>query len=158
MGSPGDEPAALVVGIGNRSRGDDAAGLVVLDLLARGAPTGAQLVECRGDVTSVLDKWRGVDRVILVDAVVSGAEPGTVHRFDGGAALPASWRSLSSHLVGLGEALELGRTLQMMPECLAVYGIEVAGTSTGAEPSAAVRAAAEEVASEIRTYLGAGDA
>jgi hydrogenase maturation protease len=150
--------ATLIVGIGNRSRGDDAAGLAVLDLLAGDIPTGAQLVECRGDVTSVLDTWRGADQVILVDAVVSGAEPGTVHRFDGAAALPASWRSLSSHLVGLGEALALGRTLHMMPQHLAVYGIEVGDTSTGAEPSAAVVAAAEEVAAEIRAYLGAVDA
>ncbi len=148
----------LIVGIGNRFRGDDAAGLAVLDLLGPEVPAGTRLVECRGDVTSVLDAWRGADRVILVDAVVSGAQPGTVHRFDGAAALPASWRSLSSHVVGLGETLELGRTLSLLPGQLAVYGIEVAGTSTGAEPSAAVVAATEEVAAEIRTYLGAGDA
>ncbi len=48
--------------------------------------------------------------------------------------------------MGLAEAVELARALGRLPARLVVYGIEAASFETGAEPSAAVRAAAESVA------------
>lgn len=148
----------VVVGIGNRLRGDDGAGPAVIEHLGRDTPPGVRLVECRGDLTGVLDAWWGARRAIVVDAVVSGCEPGTVHRIDDPEHLPASWRSPSSHLVGLGEALELGRVLGSFPQQLSVYGIEAGELRTGSELSPAVRDAAERIAGELREDLGGIDA
>ena len=38
--------------------------------------------ELEGDPTSLIDAWDGSEHVIVIDAVCSGAEPGTVHRLD----------------------------------------------------------------------------
>ena len=82
----------VVIGVGNRMRGDDAAGLVVIDRLTGRLPADVRLVESAGDVTHLLDAWRDASRAIVVDAVVSGEEPGTVHRLDARSGIPSSWR------------------------------------------------------------------
>lgn len=149
---------AVIVGIGNRLRGDDGAGPAVIDLLSGDLPERVRVVECRGDLTGVLDAWWGARRAVVVDAVVSGAEPGTVHRIDDPDRLPTSWRSPSSHLVGLGEALQLGRVLGSFPEQLSVYGIEAGDVRTGSELSPAVRDATERIAGELREDFWGMDA
>ena len=59
---------------------------------------------------------------------------------------PATFASASTHALGLAEAVELARALERLPPRLLVFGIEAASFETGAEPSAAVRAAAQRVA------------
>jgi hydrogenase maturation protease len=148
----------VVVGVGNRMRGDDAAGLVVIDLLADEVPPGVRLVESGGDVTHLLDMWRGVSRAIIVDAVVSGREPGTVHRLDGRSAIPASWRSPSSHLLGVVEAIELGSLLDAVPDEIVLFGVEAGDIDNGTRMSAPVEAATVRVAAEVINLLGSSDA
>jgi hydrogenase maturation protease len=94
--------------------------------------------------------WREADVAVVIDAVSSGAEPGTVHRFDATSApLPARLRgSTSSHALGLAEAIELGRTLGRLPGRLIVYGIEGERFEAGTELTPAVAAAVEAVALE----------
>jgi hydrogenase maturation protease len=59
-----------------------------------------------------------------VDAISSGSEPGRLHRFDvTHAPLPAEIFSVSTHALGLPEAVELARELGRLPR-LVVYGIE----------------------------------
>ncbi len=64
-----------IVGCGNPDRGDDAAGLLVVRRL-RELGAGA-LTEC-SDPLLLIESWRGVNDVIVIDAVVSGARPGTI--------------------------------------------------------------------------------
>ena len=152
MGDP------VVIGVGNRMRGDDAAGLVVIDRLTGRLPTDVRLVESAGDVTHLLDAWQDASRAIVVDAVVSGDEPGTVHRLDARSGIPSSWRSPSSHLLGLVEALELGSVLGAIPADTVVFGIEVAEIDTGSEMTSPVEAATFRVADEVLALFGAVDA
>ena len=130
----------MVIGVGNAARGDDAAGLIAARRLGG--------LEHEGDPVALLDVWRGADVAVVIDAVSSGAEPGTVHRFDATAApLPARLRrSTSSHALGLAEAIELGRTLGRLPARLLVYGIEGERFEAGMELTPAVAAAVEAVA------------
>ena len=72
------ERRPLVIGVGNAARGDDAAGLLAARRLGG--------IELEGDPTALLDLFDGIDEAAVVDAVRSGAAPGTVHRFDVGAA------------------------------------------------------------------------
>ena len=59
-----------------------------------------------------MESWKGWDAVVVVDAVRSGAEPGTVCRFDAiSQPLPSKIRHGSTHAFSLGEAIELGRAL-----------------------------------------------
>ncbi|HET9738341.1 MAG TPA: hydrogenase maturation protease [Solirubrobacteraceae bacterium] len=133
----------MVIGIGNAARGDDAAGLITARRLGG--------LEHEGDPVALLDVWREADVAVVIDAVSSGAAPGTVYRFDATAApLPAQLRgSSSTHALGLAEAIELGRTLGRLPRRLIVYGIEGERFEAGAELTPAVAAAVEAVAGAV---------
>jgi hydrogenase maturation protease len=134
----------LVVGVGTE-RGDDAAGLLVVRRLkAAGAPV--TVAELAGDLTGLMDLWRPEDRVVVVDAVRTGAPAGTVHVLDAAAArLPAGLRCGSTHAFGLGEAVELARVLGRLPARLLVCGIEGSRWSDGTPPGSAVCAAVDRV-------------
>jgi len=144
----------LFIGIGNPLRGDDAAGLLAARALrARGAE-GIEVLELEGEPVDLIEAWTGAEAVVVADAVASGGVPGEVHRIDAAAGpLPAALAGASTHAMGLAEAVELARALDRLPPLLLVYGIEVASFATGAEPSPAVRAAAERVAEMVATEL-----
>lgn len=139
----------VVIGVGNRMMRDDAAGPVVLDRLAKRLPEHVGLVESVGDATHLLDTWRDVGLAIVVDAVVSGGLPGSVHRIEGTGGFPTSWRSASTHLVGLAEAIDLGGAVDMLPDRLVVFGIEIGEVVPGVGLSPAVARAIDEVADRI---------
>jgi hydrogenase maturation protease len=129
--------------------GDDAAGPVVIDRLVGRVPDTVVLVESVGDATHLLDTWRDARLAVVVDAVVSGGVPGSVHRIDGLAGFPASWRSASTHLIGVLEAIDLGDALDMLPDELVVYGIEIGRVEAGVMLSPEVDAAVDRVAEMI---------
>ena len=148
-------PRVLVIGYGNRRRGDDAAGPLALDRLAAMAPTGVTLEEFDGDGVSLLDRWRGHDVVVVIDAVKSGGPPGIV--------ITVSWeqlergntvRTVSSHGMGLTEAIRLGRVLGRLPRRLWVVGIEGTRFAAGAEASDAVRQGAVDAAHRVAARWG----
>jgi len=133
--SPGRSPATpqapLVIGVGNRLRGDDAAGLLVADLL-KGKLAEGGVVTSGGDATELVILWEEVDSVIVIDAMVSGRAPGTVVRHDIAAeSLPVATFATSSHQFGLAEAVGISRALGTLPSRFVVYGIEVEATSLG---------------------------
>jgi hydrogenase maturation protease len=139
------------VGIGNAWRNDDRAGLAVARRLAGTLPEEVALLEREGEPTSLMDSWEGAEAVWLVDAVSSGAEPGTVHRHDAGTKeLPAQLFRTSTHHFGLAEAVELARAVGRLPRTVIVYGIEGANFETGETLSPKVEAAAERVAEAVR--------
>jgi hydrogenase maturation protease len=129
---------------------------VAAAFLRRRLPADAAAHAWEGDPTALLDAWEGAARVWLVDAVVSGAPPGTVHRVDAGAGtLPAGHRGGSTHQLGLAETVELGRALHRLPGGVIVYGVEGASFALGAPVSAAVREGARRAARAIRAEMGA---
>ena len=134
---------AVVIGVGNTDRGDDAVGAEVLAHLEGYVPPGVRLALTSGsDPATVMELWTGESRAILVDAMVSGTEAGTVERFDAAAEpLPHNVRLVSTHALGAGLAVEMARALGRLPEQLTVYGIEGCCYDAGAELSPRVAAA-----------------
>ena len=146
-----------VVGVGNELRGDDAVGLEVVRQLGLAPDGPARVVECEGEPVGMLDAWEGCDRAILVDAIQSGAEPGTVRRLEAHAGpLPPELQRASTHLLGVADAVELARALGRLPEQTIVYGIEAESFATGAALSSAVAAAVPLVVASIRRELEEG--
>jgi hydrogenase maturation protease len=144
----------LVIGVGNAYRGDDGVGPAVLALLREEELPGVRLLECDGDCSALLDAWRGVGAVVLVDAVSSGAPPGTIYRFDALArALPREVSFQSTHAFGVAEALALGRTLGQLPAKLIIYAIEGKTFTTGVGLSPEVELAVREVAQQSKHDL-----
>jgi hydrogenase maturation protease len=143
----------LVVGVGNAWRRDDAVGLAVARRLAGELPGAVTVLECEGEPLGLLDAWEGADVVLVVDAVSSGAEPGTVHRLDAASPLPAALFRGSTHALGVAEAVELGRALGRLPSRLAVYGVEGERFEAGEGLTPAVERAAEQLAAELRAEV-----
>lgn len=139
-----------MIGIGNRYRTDDGAGLAVAERL-RETP-GLDVRSCEREPVALLDDWDGAGTVLVIDAVSSGAEPGTIHRLDASSTpLPASFRgSTSTHAFGLADAIELARTLGRLPSQLTVYGIEGQTFTSGTTLTDPVAAAVGVVAAEVR--------
>jgi hydrogenase maturation protease len=138
----------IVVGIGNPQRGDDAAGRAAAQLLSRTLPADVSVEESDGEATSLLAALDGVAAAFLIDACVSGASAGTIHRFDlADGRLPPAVSRVSSHGLGLAEALELARALGQLPARCIVYAIEGRSFEIGAELS---RPASEAVGAVVR--------
>ena len=131
-----------MIGLGNAARGDDAAGLIAARRLHG--------VEHEGEPLGLLDVWDGVESVVVIDAVRSGAVPGTIHRFDAAEPLPAALTgSTSTHALGLAETVELARALGRLPERLTVYGIEGERFEAGTDLTPAVSAAVDAVVNAV---------
>ncbi len=136
----------LIIGCGNRERGDDAAGIRAAERL-RSLNIDAEV--CTGEPSELMDAWASADPVILIDAVVTGAPLGTVHVWDA-QHLPRFGSSTgSTHGLGVAEAIELARALDRLPARLQVYGIEGIQFATGSQISSEVRQAVEEVVNKI---------
>jgi hydrogenase maturation protease len=117
-----------VIGVGNRWRGDDAAGIHVVARLRGTTRSDVRLVEHEGEPTVLIDAWAPEDSVWLVDAVSSGAPAGTIHRIDAGAeGIPVELFRASTHHLGLAETIELARAVGRLPRRLVLYGIEGEG-------------------------------
>ena len=144
----GDAP--LVIGFGNRWRGDDAVGPLAAERLAA---AGYEAVEIEADGTLLLESWTGRTWVFVVDAMVSGAPPGSIRRFDDPDALPKGAFRSSTHLISLAEAIDLARALGRLPHRLTVFGIEGGGYAYGASLSAAVDAALTIVLREVEELI-----
>lgn len=148
-------PRILIIGVGNAYRSDDAVGLVVARRLRDDTHLQTDQVtiqEHSGEGTALIEAWKDAESVIVIDAVQSGAPPGTAQRFDASQQpLPAVFSSASTHSFGLAEAIEMARALQQLPARLVVYGIEGENFAEGIELSSAVEHAAQSVVERIRT-------
>jgi hydrogenase maturation protease len=143
-------PRRVVIAIGNAYRSDDGAGLAVASRLEGQLPVDVEVIACEQEPTRLVDAWRGAEAAVVVDAVASGAEPGTIHRFDATSEpIPARVFRSSTHAFGLGDAIELARALGSLPPRLVVYGIEGAAFTAGVGLSDAVEAAVDRAAAAV---------
>ncbi len=146
----GRQGGILIVGIGNPDRGDDAAGRAVAAGLRARGPKDLRVIESDGEATALLARFSEADEVILVDAALSGAPPGTVGRFDvNKAPLPTGRFGISTHGFGLAEAIELARALGCLPRRCVVYAIEGRSFALGERLSPEVEMAVETVVASI---------
>jgi hydrogenase maturation protease len=146
--------AARVLGIGSPF-GDDRVGWAVIDALrGSGALTRARASATCYDRPGLrlVEALTGAEHAILVDAMRSGAPPGSIRRLAAEDLTVASGL-LSAHGFGVAEAVALARALGALPRRLTVIGIEIADPQPGADLSAPVRAAVAAAAAQIEREL-----
>ena len=145
----------LIVGFGNPLMADDGAGPALTRALrSRPLPDSVRVEDGGSDATSVARVWQGEAEVWLVDAVIAGAPPGTIHRRGHDEVLSVPQRHATAHALSLPESL---RWLAVAyPEMAAVryrfWGIEAAqvelAEGLSPEVTLAVEALADELAAE----------
>ncbi len=140
----------LIIGCGNLLRGDDAVGPVLIrHLWDLGLPEG---VNCADGGTGGMDvafQMRGVRHVILVDACVSGSEPGSLFCLPGEAVehLPPL-AGINLHAFRWDHALSFARWLlkDAYPKEITVYLIEAQSLVIGEALSEPVTLAMKKLA------------
>ena len=141
----------LVLGLGNPVLADDGVGWhVVRALRARHGSEPDVHVEacCRGGL-ALMERMVGYDRVVVIDAMRTGAPPGTLRALAVGD-LPTQ-HSASAHDVSLATALAVGRAAgaSLPPDPrIRLLGIEADDTETFSESCTPAVAAAVERAVE----------
>ncbi len=140
----------VVIGVGNEFRRDDGAGPQLVTRLRHHVLPGVELLVSDGDPAELIGAWDGAALAIVVDAVlIRPAVPGRVHRLVLDRDRPAPEGPVSSHGLGLGEAIGLARVLGRMPDRLIVHAVEVADVSRGTGLTPAVAAATAELAAAV---------
>jgi len=134
----------LIIGCGNLDRADDAAGLRVAAKLREMGVNARQ--QC-GDMLALIDEWSDAEEVILIDAAITGAAPGTITTWDARhTPLPQDCFPCSTHALGVAEVVELARALNGLPSKLTIYGIEAGNFEPGDSLSPEVAVAVERAA------------
>ncbi len=136
----------LILGCGNRDRGDDAAGILVAERL-RDLGLDAQI--CSGQALELIDAWNGADNVVIVDAVMTGGPSGKVWLWDAEQLPLPETLSLSTHGFGIAKAVQLARILGCLPKRLRVFGIEGSHFALGSVVSPEVMCAVKDVVKQI---------
>jgi hydrogenase maturation protease len=145
-----------VIGVGNPWAGDDGVGPEAVRRLQAEWPGSdqapAQFLTVRQPDLALLDLFGPDGVVIIVDAVVSGASPGTLHRVEWHAGLLAAKgvERASSHGFGVRELLEMAAALGKLPARVILWGVEAASTAPEEGLSPGVAAALPSLVEELR--------
>jgi len=144
----------VLIGIGNPFRSDDAVGPAVVRLVRRHLSLPVTCLEETGDGVELLSAWKTAPAAVLVVAVHSGAEPGSIHRFDAHQGkLPAWFSHSSTNTFGVSEAIELARSNSDLPPRLIVFAVEGLNFCPGTELSLEVAEVVSEVGARVLQEL-----
>jgi hydrogenase 3 maturation protease len=135
-------PGFVVMGVGSRLRGDDAAGSIVAEQLsARGVENAFDCAGVPENYIGRVEKLQPAD-ILFIDVADFGAAPGAIEFF-GGQSVQA--QSISTHSAGLSPLMDF-----LAASCDAVcwmLAIQPADVAYGADLSEPVRQAVEEIVS-----------
>jgi len=145
----------VVIGVGNRDRGDDAVGPIVCDRIGELDLPDVESVVFEGSVLDLPIHWSTTDRVVIVDAAEPAGEPGRIIEVDGRATRLVTPGPLSTHTIDVGAAIELARALDRLPAQLSIIGIEGAEFEFGAWLTSAVEHAAATVVATLERRAAA---
>lgn len=144
-----------IIGCGNLNRSDDGVGVVVAqrlqDRLRRHPVPGVQVFDCGTAGVEVMFKARGSQMLVVLDACVSGAEPGTLFEVPGHELAEDHEPGYSLHDFRWDHAIAAGKKMfsEDFPERVAVYLVEAEKTTYGLELSTPVEKAAEQLYGKI---------
>jgi hydrogenase maturation protease len=160
-------PRTLVVGLGNPILGDDGVGWKVADAVEAALDRDGGSARARGPVVverlavgglALMERLAGERHAIIVDAVLTGADPPGTVRVVGVAALPGREASHldSAHDVTFATAMAIGRSLGAdLPDDVTIITIEAVRVGDfGEAMTPAVEAALPEAVARVLGLLG----
>jgi hydrogenase maturation protease len=124
----------VVFGFGNLLCSDDGVGLHVIDALGKESVNNN--IDLREGLTGldILDAMKGCERIIIVDAIQTGGEPGTIYLFSlEDFQQKKTVHSFSTHLnMDFTTMIELGKKLfpEEIPEDIFIIAVEAEDVTT----------------------------
>lgn len=151
-----ERPARVVVlGLGNPIMGDDGLGLAALARLQEqyAVPPHVELVDGGTWGMNLLPMIEDATELLLIDAIRTGAEPGTVQEL-GRAELPRYLaHKLSPHQIDLKEVLALAELRGTLPPVITAIGAEPDRVEMSAILTPVLEASVDEVAARVARRL-----
>ena len=154
-------PRVLVAGVGNVFLGDDGFGVEVARRLAHATWGDADVVVRDVGVRTLhlaYDLLEGWDLLVVVDAVATGAAPGTLHLIEPEAGGAKALRTGDTHGMDLDDVLHTARALGASTPRVLLVACDVADVDErmGLTPAveASLDAAVDLVASVVRDHAG----
>ena len=118
-------PSILILGVGNILLGDEGVGVRVIEAMSKMLlPENVELIDGGTASMDILSSLDPATKVIIIDAVQGGGEPGTIYRF-----IPKDIKSpkpvfTSLHQVGLLESLSELEMVGKSALDIIIYGVE----------------------------------
>jgi hydrogenase maturation protease len=136
---PGVVKKVVVIGVGNLLRQDEGVGVHAVRVLATG-PCGesASFVDGGTAVFEALSDWKDIDKLVVIDALKTGREPGSIARVSLRDVADRDAPALSVHEHGLLDQLALLKQAGLKVGEIVIYGVEPQETGWGTELSEAV--------------------
>ena len=125
-------PPVLVMGVGNILRSDDGFADAVLRALEdEDLPAQVELFDAGTSAIDLMEIFNGRRKLIVLDAVRGGKDPGTLYRFSPEQVESGVLPMNSLHQVGLLETLKLGELVDCKPQETVVIGVQPSSTALG---------------------------
>lgn len=147
-------PALKIICIGSPFGDDQFGAWVYEELRCLIEPDAVQLIYLDRPGTRLISAFEDVDKVILLDAVKSGARIGSVQRIEGAALYQHLPRHTSSHGLGVADALMLAERLGLLPRELVLLCVEAGETDTLTPLSHPLRACLPALLEALRSVTG----
>jgi hydrogenase maturation protease len=145
----------LIIGIGNPIMSDDGIGVHAVRYLEGRLPDDVELIEGSVYCADLLPFLENRRKVVFIDGIDAGAEPGTLFRFS-----PDEVRNqkrnepVSLHDFGVYELITAAKLLDQCPEDIILLVVQVKNVEIGEELSREVREAIPRIHRLLLDELG----
>jgi hydrogenase maturation protease len=135
----------LVLGVGNLLLSDEGVGIHAVQALHGSGrlPEDVEVVDGATAGLGLLYYIEGVERLVIVDAMETGAEPGTLRRLTGDQLRTYLSMKVSPHEITLTDFLATAKLRDLYPREVVVWGVQPGSLEVGVELSPAVAASFE---------------
>jgi hydrogenase maturation protease len=147
----------LVLGIGNLVMTDDAIGVRVVQLIEERYRFPGQVTVLDGGTLGLdlLPRVAAAQRLLIIDALDTGAPPGTLVRLTGMEIPQALETRLSPHQMGLKDLLTVASLLGHSPDETVLWGVQPESIQMALRLSAPVEAQLEPLVGKVLEELAA---
>ena len=138
----------VIIGVGNPLCTDDGLGIHFvhrLQGLAESLPSGVEIVDGGTGGLDLLPFMEGKRRVIFVDAMDAGEEPGYIFRFQPEQLALEAHPEISMHDVDLASLLRTARLTEDYPDQVVIFAVQVKRVDLGLDLSSPVKRALDRV-------------
>lgn len=146
----------LVLGLGNILLGDDGVGVRVVERLQSlyDFPEGLCVLDGGTLGLDLLPYVEDADRLLLIDAVQAGREPGTLLRLEGEEVPAFLAVKLSPHQMALPDLLATARLRGRFPSEVVLWGVQPGRMTTTLDLSPPVAAQVDALVDRVLADLG----